>query len=84
VVYTDADMSETFARLGVAISNLEVVILLGAIIVSKLQNTLTSSPMFTSSEAVWRVIREKVQIELGVGVLDLVDLFHAEELIVFD
>ena len=51
---------------------------------SEFQDALARGPMLTTGEAFGGVVGEEVQVEFGVGVFDLVDLFHAEELVVFD
>ena len=83
-VYADANVAEAFAWLGVAVGDFETVVFLRAVVVSQFQDSLASGPVLAAGEALGGVVGKKVQIEFGIRVLDLVDLFHAKELIVLD
>ena len=83
-IYADTNMAKAFARLRIAISNLEVFIILSAIIMRELQHALTSGPVRARLETAGRVVGQEVKIEFVVRVFDLVDLFHAQHLVVFD
>ena len=74
-------MTKTLARLGVAVGDLEAGIGLGAIVVSKLDDTFTIAPVSVGGYAVGRVICEEIQVEFIVWEFELLDLFHAKELV---
>lgn len=77
VIYADTDVTETFARVGVAIGYLEVWVVLRSVIMREFQDTLPIGPV-----SVWRgtlsiVVREEVETELVIREVQFVDLFHA-------
>lgn len=73
VVYTYAHMAKTLVRISVAICDFVVGIILGAVVVSELDDALTVGPMFTMGCAVGTIKGQKVQAELCIGVVNLVD-----------
>lgn len=73
VIYTYAHMSEALVRISVAICDFVVGIILGAVVVSELDNAFTVSPMFAMGRAVGAIKGQEVQAELCIGVINLVD-----------
>ena len=84
VVYADTNMTKAFARVRIAICDLEALVILGAVIVGQLQDTLTVSPVSSMGHSLGRVIGKEIQVEFRIWILDFVDLLHPKHLIVFD
>jgi hypothetical protein len=84
VIYRHAEMPEALVRFRVAVGNLVVWIVFGAVVVSELDNALAVGPVIAVGHCLGAVVCEEVEVELGVRVLDLIDHFHAEEFIELD
>ena len=76
-------MSEAF-RIAIPIGYLVVWIILRPVVMCQLDHALPIRPMIVMRGGVWTVIGEEVQVELYVRILNLVDEFEAQELVVFD
>ena len=77
VVHADTDMSESFARLAVTISNLEVIVVLRAIVMRQLEDAFAVRPMVIGRDGLRRVVGEEVEVEFVVWEGEFVDLFQA-------
>jgi hypothetical protein len=54
------------------------------IVVSQLNQTFTIRPVFAVRKRLFVIVGHKVQIELGLGLFNLLDQLHAQKLIVLD
>ena len=68
-------------RVCVAISDFVVGVVFGAVVVSKLDDALAIGPMVAVRNGLGAVVCEEVEVELRIGVLDLVDELEAEEFV---
>jgi len=84
VVDANACVAKTLAGLGVAVGDFEVRVVLGAVVVCEFKDTLTAGPSFAGGDGFGAVVGEEIEVELGFGLLDLVDLLQAEEFVEFD
>ena len=84
VVDADANVSEALARIAVAVGNFEGGVVLRAVVVRQLEDAFAVGPVVACGGGLGRVIGEEVQVEFVVRKGELVDLFEAEELVVFD
>lgn len=74
IIDRNTDMTETLVWFGIAIG----VSLFGRlVIVSQFNYSLTIRPRRLVRDCAWTVIGEKVQIEFGIWLFNLVDLLHA-------
>jgi hypothetical protein len=64
-------MPEALVRLSVAIADLVVRVVFGAVVVCELDNALAIGPMFAVRGGFRAIVCEEVEVELSVGVLDL-------------
>jgi len=83
VVNRDTKVAEALVRLCVAICDLVVRVVFGAVVVCELHDTLAICPMVAVRNRLWAIVCEEVKIELGVRVWQLIDQLHAQELIKF-
>jgi len=77
-------VAEAFARVGVAVGDFEVRVGLGAVVVGQLEDAFAVGPVLVGGGGLRRVVGEEVEVEFVVGEGELVDLFEAEEFVVFD
>jgi hypothetical protein len=83
VVDRDAEMAKA-ARVRVAVRDLIVGVVLGAVVVRELDDTLAVGPVVAVRDGFGAVVCEEVEVELCVWVLDLVDELEAEEFVELD
>ncbi len=83
-VDADADVAEAFARVAVAVGDFEVGVGLGAVVVGQLEDAFAVGPVVVGGGGLRRVVGEEVEVEFVVRECELVDLFEAEEFVVFD
>lgn len=84
VVNADAGMAEAAVRLCVAVDDLVLRVVLGAIVVCQLDDALAVDKRVAVRGGTGAVVGEKVQIKLGGGLLNLFDKTHTEELVEFN
>lgn len=84
VVDRNTKVAEAFVRLGVAIVNRVVGVVFGAIVVCELNNSFAVCPVIGVRDSLGAIVCEKVEIKSGIGLLDVVDLLHAQELVELD
>lgn len=84
VIHADTHMSKPLAWIGVAVGDLEVRIVLGAVVVSQLDEALAIRPVGSCRCALLVIVGEEVEGEFVFGEVEFVDLFHAEELVELD
>lgn len=84
VVDTDAGVAEPAVRLRVTVDDLVVGVVLGAVVVGELDDALAVHKRVAVGGGLGAVVSEKVQVKLGIGVFDLVDDAHSEELVEFN
>ena len=78
---TDAGMAEAPVRLSVAIVHLVLRVVLGTVVVRQLYEALSVEGAFAMRQSLGAVVAEKVQVELSIGELELLDNLHTQELI---
>lgn len=83
VVHRDGDMAEAPVGLGVAIDYAVVGVVLGAVVVSELQDGIAIGPVAVTLEGFGTIVGEKVVGEFPLGEIELVDQAHAQKLIEF-
>lgn len=84
VVDADARVPEPAVRLRVAVVDLVLRVVLGAVVVRQLDDALAVERAAAGGPRVGRVVGQKVEVELGLGLLDLLDDLHAEGLVELD
>jgi hypothetical protein len=77
-------MAKALVRFCVAIADGVVGIVLGAVVVCKLDDAFAVGPVIAVRGSLGTIVCEETKVELGIGVLDLVDLFHTKELVELD
>lgn len=81
---TDASVPKSSVRLGVAVVDLVLWVILCAVVVGKLNETLTVPYAVAMGQGIRRVVAKKVQIELRVGEFQLLDYSHAKVFVELD
>jgi hypothetical protein len=71
IIYRYTEMAETFVRFRVAIADLVIWIVFGAVVVCELDDALAVGPMAAVRDGLRAIVCEEVEVELGVRVLDL-------------
>jgi hypothetical protein len=84
VIDRDAEMSKALVRFRVAIGDLIAGVVFSAVVVRKLDDALAVGPMLSVRGGLWAVIREEVEIEFGIWILQLLDLLKPKKFIEFD
>lgn len=84
VVDADTRVPKASVGLDVAVVDLVGVIVLGAVVVRELDDSLAVERLISVGEGLGGVVAEEVEVELGVGEGELIDEAHAEELVEFD
>ena len=84
VVDADTRVPKASVGLDVAVVDLVGVIVLGAVVVRELDESLAVERLISVGEGLGGVVAEEVEVELEVGEGELIDEAHAEELIEFD
>lgn len=84
VVYGDREVTKAAVGLGVAINHAVVGIILSAVVVSELQDSVTVRPVTVPLERGRAVVGKEVVGELPLGEVQLIDQTQAQELIEFD
>jgi hypothetical protein len=73
VVDADARVAKAAVRLDVAVVDLVLGVVLGAVVVSQLDEALAVPHVVAAGRGLGRVVAEEVEIELGVGELEFLD-----------
>lgn len=81
---TDASVSKSAMRLGVAIVNLVLGVVLSAVVMSELDETFAVPDAVAVGQSIRRVVAQEVQIELRVREFQLLDNSHAKMFIELD
>lgn len=79
VVDADARVAEAAVGLGVAVVDLVLGVVLGAVVVRQLDEALAVPHVAAARRGLGRVVAEEVQVKFGVGELELLDQGHAQE-----
>jgi hypothetical protein len=79
VVDADARVAEAAVRLDVAVVDLVLGVVLGAVVVRQLDEALAVPHVAAARRGLGRVVAEEVEVELGVGELELLDEGQAQE-----
>jgi hypothetical protein len=82
--YADTSVAKSTVRLGVAIVDLVLCVILSAVVVGKLDQPLTVPDGVAMGQGVWRVVAQEVQVKLVVRELELLDDRHAKVFVEFD
>ena len=77
VIHGDAEVAKASARIRVAISNLEVGVVLGAVIVRELEDALSIRDMRIGRCTLWTIVGHEVQGEFVLRKVGLTNLLHA-------
>lgn len=81
IIYRNTQVTKALVWLRVAIGDLVIWVILGAIIVRQLDDALPISPVVSMRHCFWAVVRKEVEIKFGVWIRKLVDECHAQELV---
>jgi hypothetical protein len=81
VVDRDGDVAVAPVRLGVSVGDAVVGVVLGAVVVGEFENGVAVCPVTFALEGLGPVVGEKVEGELVVREVELLDLVQAEELV---
>ena len=81
IVDRDTGVPEATVRLLVTVVYLVVGIILGSVVVSQLDETLSVKGALVVRQGLGRIIAEEVEVELVIGELELLDKAHSQELI---
>lgn len=84
VVDGDAGVAKTAMGLLIAVVGLVVGIVLGAVVVSQLDDALTVKHLVAVGAGTRPIVSQEVEVELGFGKLKLTDNGHAEKFVKFD
>jgi hypothetical protein len=84
VVDADARVAEAAVRLDIAVVDLVVGIIFGAVVVGEFDEALTVEDAVPAGDGFGRVVAEEVEVELGFSKLELLEKLHAEEFIELD
>ena len=79
VVDADARVAEAAVRLDVAVVDLVLGVVLGAVVVRQLDEALAVPHVVAARRGLGRVVAEEVEVKLGVGELEFLDQGHAQE-----
>lgn len=80
----DTGVSKSTVRLSIAIVDLVLGIVLSAIVVRELNETLAIPDDIAMGQSIWRVVSQEVQVKLGIGEFQLLNDGHAEMFIKLD
>jgi hypothetical protein len=83
VVDRNTGVAEATVRLLVTVVDLVVGIILGSVVMSQLDETLSVKGALVVRQGLRRIIAEEVEVELVIGELELLDKAHSQELIEF-
>lgn len=72
------------SRVSVAIGDFVIWVVLGAVVVRKLDDAFSICPMVSVRDCLGAIVCEEVEVELGVRVLKLVDQLQTEKLVELD
>lgn len=81
VVHRDSDVAEAPVGLGVAVDHAVVGVVLGAVVMSELQDGIAISPVAVTLKGVRAIVGEEVVGELPLGEIELIDQVHSQKLI---
>jgi hypothetical protein len=84
VVDTDTSMPETLYRFTVSSCDFIIGVVLGSVVMCQLDQTFAIAEVVVVGGRFWRVIAQKVEVELGFRLFDLSNHLHTEVLIELD
>lgn len=84
VVDRDAEVPEAAVRLHVAVADRVARVILGPVVVRQLDDALAVREDVAVRRCRWRVVRQEVQVELGLGELQLLHQAQPQELVELD